>query len=254
MKETEVKESYYGLRLSVLPTLSSNATELDCSRNNLERLPELPVSLHKITCFGNRLASLPRLAGLAKLKVLDCAGNYIRELPDLPDGMYKLCCSGNKVRRLPELPDSLRVLSCSSNPLTLAGVRLPDGLEYLHCDLRQLEGARLPASLKTLSTYDMFNCLTENWPWLPEKMDADQARMLVPLAKELAVSRLLEGGYFELHTARMVLSCLLSSDAAGVLTRWHGLIDMLHLLPDTERHAAERVAGSVCGLESAHVL
>ena len=48
---------------------------LDCSKNNLKKLPDLPNSLEYLICFNNKLTELPDLPN--SLKQLECLRNRL---------------------------------------------------------------------------------------------------------------------------------------------------------------------------------
>jgi len=99
--------------------------ELDCSWNNLSKLPDLP-KCEKLDCSYNKLTALPELP---KCKKLYCYYNKIAELPELPKCKV-LYCYRNKLTTLPELPEC-KLLYYDSNKIT-ALPELPK-CEELHC-------------------------------------------------------------------------------------------------------------------------
>jgi Leucine-rich repeat (LRR) protein len=105
-------------QLQTLPELPANLTWLDCSNNQLQTLPKLPASLTELYCYKNQLQTLPELPD--RLKWLWCDKNQLQTLPKLPDSLTNLYCSNNRLRILPELPANLAELWCFDNPLTKA--------------------------------------------------------------------------------------------------------------------------------------
>jgi Leucine-rich repeat (LRR) protein len=69
--------------------------------------------LKSIDCCKNRLKSLPELP--KNLKTLDCADNQLTYLPDLPDSVEYLDCADNQLTSLPNLPDDLETILVSGN-------------------------------------------------------------------------------------------------------------------------------------------
>ena len=103
-----------GLKLTYLPEIPSNVTELNCSTNNLQLLPPLPPKLTRLICSSNNLVNLPTLP--RTLTLLDCSKNYLTELPDLQNtSITHLICSENMITTIPQLPPSLRCFSCHTN-------------------------------------------------------------------------------------------------------------------------------------------
>jgi len=119
------------LRIKQIPYILPDAiTDLDCSGNELESLPELPKSLKRLICSGNRLTELPSLP--STLRVLDCSKNYLETMPPICHitTLDNLICNENLLRELPELPKQLKGLSCYANQLTYLP-DLPDSLNLL---------------------------------------------------------------------------------------------------------------------------
>ena len=119
------------LGLTELPELPSRVRYLDCSNNQLTRLPsELPSGLRILLCSENQLRSLPELP--SGLTTLSCYTNQLTSLPELPSGLTTLSCSNNQLTSLPELPSGLTNLYCSNNQLTCLR-ELPSGIRVLSC-------------------------------------------------------------------------------------------------------------------------
>ena len=105
-----------GQRLTSLPPLPQNITEIICSGNQLRCLPVLPPHLVRLVCSNNLLQELPEMP--TSLQVLDCSKNFIEYLPDLEHtSLASLICSENLLKDLPILPNTLRCLSCHTNRL-----------------------------------------------------------------------------------------------------------------------------------------
>jgi hypothetical protein len=126
-------------KLTVLPPIRHDATELRCDGNKLTSLPDLKKltpNLTSLNCDTNQLTALPDLPPM--LARLMCSGNNLKVLPNLPPSLTFLGCSYNELKKLPDLPPNLTSLVCRNNQLT----SLPD----------------LPPTLNTL------NCLKNNFP------------------------------------------------------------------------------------------
>ena len=118
-------------QLTTLPVLPARLARLNCSINQLTALPELPDSLTVLSCSRNQLTKLPELP--ANLTELDCEGNQLKTLPELPASLIELYCGYNQLINLPELSDSLTVLSCFFNELITLPV-LPANLDKIFFD------------------------------------------------------------------------------------------------------------------------
>ena len=69
-----------GLGLTELPELPDELTILDCSRNQITKLPDkLPDRLTELYCHTNQLNKLPQLPD--RLTTLDCDNNQLQYPP-----------------------------------------------------------------------------------------------------------------------------------------------------------------------------
>jgi Leucine-rich repeat (LRR) protein len=68
-------------------------THLCCSFNNLSDLPELPDKLIMVDCMKNQLLTLPNLP--INMSHLYCSHNNLSGLPKLPDKLIKCDCDNN---------------------------------------------------------------------------------------------------------------------------------------------------------------
>ena len=74
----------------------SKLKKFDCSRCNLNELPNLPISLIQLICFKNNLIELPNTFLISNsLILLDCGHNKLIVLPDLPNSLILLDCDNN---------------------------------------------------------------------------------------------------------------------------------------------------------------
>ena len=149
---------------------------LQCWRNHISTLPELPASLEQLELDNNEFTSMP--TNLPEgLKVLEVGDNKIPVIDNLPSGLETFNCSSQKItdgdfkftaklpeglrsflcydcdlEELPELPSTLKTLDCSENQLTKLP-ELPASLTWLVCSENQLTALpELPTSL------NYFNC------------------------------------------------------------------------------------------------
>lgn len=105
-------------QISRLPDLPPSLTYLNCSCNRLTKLPDLPHSLIMLHCHSNELEEFPFILSLM-IKEIHCWDNKLNKLSQiLPPELTVLNCHGNKLIELPELPSSLIELDFSINRLT----------------------------------------------------------------------------------------------------------------------------------------
>lgn len=127
---------------------------LNCSKNQLYNLTQLPTSIQYLDCSQNNLIELPNT--LDSLIELNCSYNKITSLPLLPSKLVKLSVSFNLLSDLPNLPSSITYLDCGFNSL-LALPNLPSELEVLYCDVNFLKNLpNLPVSL--IDLFADLNC------------------------------------------------------------------------------------------------
>ena len=129
-------------------------TLLDCNKNHLESLPDLPDTLIELYCNENELTELPDLKWQCPvLEELYCTENKLASLPNLPETLKKLDCTINSLTKLPTLPEMLKKLFCNLNQLT----KLPElehcwDLQTIYCNQNRLKILpNLPSSLVDLS-------------------------------------------------------------------------------------------------------
>ena len=93
-------------------------TEIDCRFLNLKELPEeLPFNLITLDCSYNQIKKLPKLPD--SLTVLDCSHNKIKELPSImPSYIRFIYCSYNKIKTINiKNNDTLIYIDCQYNKL-----------------------------------------------------------------------------------------------------------------------------------------
>ena len=144
--------SYFEFPEEFLP-LKNTLKNLNCFRNNLSVLPELPESLTILSCGSNNLSVLPKLP--ESVIEIDCYKNNLSVLPELPESLIKLNCGVNKLSFLTKLPTSLELLDCYNNKNLSILPELPESLTILSCwgcNLSVL--SELPKSLTELYCYE----------------------------------------------------------------------------------------------------
>jgi Leucine-rich repeat (LRR) protein len=131
---TNIKKLHcYKNRLMDLDSLNDDfleLEELDCSRNYIVSLDNLPLRLIKLNCSANNIVSLDNLP--EGLMVLVCSHTYITNLDNLPLGLIELVCSHNKnLTQLDYLPYSVKNLEANSNPKLKQLSNLPNSIEKI---------------------------------------------------------------------------------------------------------------------------
>lgn len=142
-----------------LPPLPARLIYLNCSRNPLPLLPQLPATLQTLMVEGCGMADLPPLP--RGLRVLNCSFNPNLTFPPvLPDSLRELSMINNQVAKLPPLPSRLRTFYMSFNQLASLPA-LPSTLTTLIINDNPIRCLpRLPASLRTISVARTnINCL-----------------------------------------------------------------------------------------------
>jgi len=115
--------------------LPKRLVELDCSHNEISKLPTIPKTV-KILKLGNchfrTLFKLPK-----RLVEIDCSHNEISKLPTIPKTV-KILKLGNckNVKKLKKLPDDLKVLDFSN--CSVEKVKLPLALTELYANDNRL--------------------------------------------------------------------------------------------------------------------
>lgn len=109
--------------------LPKSLKSLNCQRNCLEMLPELPEGLINLQCSNNKLTKLPQLP--STLKILCCDNNHIECLASLPDNLGIIIANNNKIQKISNFPKYLYRFECDNNELKY----LPELNENLICFL-----------------------------------------------------------------------------------------------------------------------
>ena len=80
-----------------LPNLLKILCCFDCKLRSIPK--KLPNTLVRLDCSYNQLTKLPNLPN--SLEILDCCDNKLTSIPDLPNSLVRLACSRNKLITLP---------------------------------------------------------------------------------------------------------------------------------------------------------
>lgn len=75
--------------------------------NKITKLPVLPHSLIRMTCYKNRLTELPALP--PSIEYIDCYHNKITTIPPLPDSLQEIHCYSNPIHEFLEMDDTATV-------------------------------------------------------------------------------------------------------------------------------------------------
>jgi Leucine-rich repeat (LRR) protein len=120
--------------------ISREIKVLDCSRNQIKTLKELPQGIEKLNCSCNQLEVLENLP--QSLKKIYCSDNKLKKLEILPREIKEFFCSNNQITKLEGLPKSLVKFDCKNNPLIFVEpirkrpsyYSVPDNLVFLHSE------------------------------------------------------------------------------------------------------------------------
>jgi len=110
------RTQYYDYILDKYP---DDVLKIELYGNSTNTLNFSTIALQRFTrletfvCIFYNLTSLPNLPNT--LKKLHCNGNKLTSLPPLPNGLLELLCSDNRLTSLPLLPITLNVLACRNN-------------------------------------------------------------------------------------------------------------------------------------------
>ena len=151
-----------------------NGVEHIIYNNNKFMLPELPISLKKLTI--NHPTYIPELPH--GLEELDCFAAQIKQFPKLPDTLIKLTIDYSKICQLPILPSGLQYYKCkdirivkpvhlhhyySNDSKNISKLQeLPRNLKELHCDNNSIKA--LPDLPPTLEVLNCSSNLLQNLP------------------------------------------------------------------------------------------
>jgi Leucine-rich repeat (LRR) protein len=122
---TELNCSFNLIDVLPDPTDVPNLAKLECNNNKLSKLPNyknliiLSVSknnlesipsmlkLEKLSCFENKVNNI---SSCPKMQILDCSNNDLKNIPDMPL-LIDLICNRNDIQTLPDLSE-LKYLEC----------------------------------------------------------------------------------------------------------------------------------------------
>lgn len=119
-------------------------TVLDCSKNKIKHLNNLPDSIINLNCSGNFIVNLEYLPN--SLAHLNCSHNLIINLEYLPSGLIYLDCSYNKIIKLNNLPNLINNLNCSHNSIAQLN-NLPNKIIKVDCSYNLIQTIILPNSI-----------------------------------------------------------------------------------------------------------
>lgn len=104
---------------------------VDCSKNRIKKLDNLPSNLIQLICYSNKLTNLDNLP--LSLEYLDCSDNKISYLDNLPNKLKILYCEKNNIITLDNLPNSLEKLFCGYNEINQL-LNLPKKIKLVYCN------------------------------------------------------------------------------------------------------------------------
>lgn len=110
-----------------------NIEVLDVSKNNIEKLLNLPNTLTELSCHNNKLKTIILHDKLIKM---DCSFNNLETL-NAHENLVTLICESNKMKEIISYPN-LKWLTCKNNPLKK--IEKQPVLTYLDCSYTTLSG------------------------------------------------------------------------------------------------------------------
>ena len=117
-----------------------NLKTLSLNDNNIQYVPELPLSLKDLRMSDNNLTKIPKsIKNLPKLKNLELEVNNITKIEKLPESLEIMTLHSNNIEKIPDdLPNSLKYLYLTNNHIETIPETLPDALEDLEIGKNQI--------------------------------------------------------------------------------------------------------------------
>ena len=144
-------------KLTKIPVISSNITELNLGDNQITKIENLPENLQHLNLENNRITKIENLP--SSLQTLWLGNNQITKIENLPENLQVLYLFKNQITKIKNLPNSLQELSIGNNQITKIE-NLPINLRALYLEHNQItEIENLPNSLETLHLWK--NRITE---------------------------------------------------------------------------------------------
>jgi Leucine-rich repeat (LRR) protein len=159
---------------------AENIIELDCSKNNLTKLPESIgnlTRLRKLNCSINKLSSLPAsIENLTQLHDLRCYSNQLTMLPVSIGNLTQLeqfNCSFNPLKTLPKSIGNLTQLQnliLQHTQLTVLPDSVGNLIQLKEFDISQNKLTALPESIGNFTQLKDFDCSFNQLTTLPESI------------------------------------------------------------------------------------
>ena len=144
-------------KLTKIPVISSNITELNLGDNQITKIENLPENLQHLNLENNRITKIENLP--SSLQTLWLGNNQITKIENLPENLQVLYLFKNQITKIKNIPNSLRILYLFNNQITKIE-NLPINLQSLYLEHNQItEIENLPNSLVTLHLWK--NRITE---------------------------------------------------------------------------------------------
>jgi len=145
--------------LTVLPddlSLYVNLQQLDCSKNQLTSLENLPPKLRVLFCYNNQLTSLDNLP--PNLQYLSCSDNQLTSIKNIPTNLQELYCYNNQLSTLDNLPPNLQTLVCYGNQLITLPLTLDKEIHGFELSIKTIEQYMEKEWIKTIEQYMEKEC------------------------------------------------------------------------------------------------
>ena len=135
-------------KLTKIPIISNNVTELILTYNQITKIENLPKNLQKLYLYDNQITKIENLPN--SLQKLYLSYNQITKIENLPNSLRKLYLSYNQITKIENLSDSLRILWLDGNQITKIE-NLPKNLQHLNLESNQITKIEnLPKNLQKL--------------------------------------------------------------------------------------------------------
>ena len=167
-------------KLTKIPIIPDDVTELNLSRNEITKIKNLPKNLQTLYSHHNKITKIENLPDLLQelylynnqiakienlpenLQHLDLSNNQITKIENLPNSLQELDLGINQITKIENLPENLQRLDLFNNQITKIE-KLPDSLQELYLENNQI--LEIPLSLlesRHLTAFDYCNNPIEN--------------------------------------------------------------------------------------------
>ena len=149
-------------KLTKIPIIFNNVTELILSYNQITKIENLPSSLQYLDLANNKITKIENLPDSSQELWLN--NNQITKIENLPSSLQTLLLGSNQITKIENLPSSLQTLWLGNNQITKIE-NLPENLQVLYLFKNQITKIKnLTNSLQELSIGNNQITKIENLP------------------------------------------------------------------------------------------